>query len=84
MKKEQKQEWVANTLCIPYIISLHDPPYSHTQCMPMSLLCTGLRLPTLPLYAGNRMENPVYAQVQDYEDPSDEPPLYAVELINFD
>ena len=32
MKKEQKQEWDANTLCIPFI-SLHDPPYSHIQCI---------------------------------------------------
>ena len=30
MKKEQKQEWDANTLCIPYI-SLH--PSLHALCM---------------------------------------------------
>ena len=28
----EKEEWDANTLCIPYI-SLHDPPYTHTQFM---------------------------------------------------
>ena len=34
MKKEQKQEWDMLTLCVfPVRISLHDPPYSHTQCM---------------------------------------------------
>ena len=30
VKKEQKQEWDANTLCIPYI-SLHDPPKLYTM-----------------------------------------------------
>ena len=30
MKKEQKQEWDANT--VYSLLSLHDPPYSHTQC----------------------------------------------------
>ena len=34
MKKEQKQEWDANTVCIPYI-SLH--PSLHALCMTVGL-----------------------------------------------
>ena len=32
MKKEQKQEWDANTLCIPYYHSMNLPTVIHNAC----------------------------------------------------